>query len=293
MIAFVVSNIEHHFYVNIAKGIEKTIEKQGYKLVLMNSMENNQIEKKSIESLFMRGMDGIVVAPTISDFSYLTNILPDSYPLVFVDRRPVNYAADVVLLDNAAAAYDAARHLLQSGCAKIGFVSLQFGGAAFGGSHTDMTIGERVEGYKQAVREAGLEMDEELVRLVPGDYSDRRELLHAESYRQTKLLLERNVDGIVCGNSLAALGVFNCLEESALRIPQDVRLVTFDDELWLSMTSPQITAIAQPSEAMGALAAKQVLSMIRQPGGAADKPLKQTLRLKADIIFRGSSVLPL
>jgi LacI family transcriptional regulator len=280
LIGFVVSNMENPFYVDVAKGIEKTINKHGYRLLLVDSAERNENEKKNIESLYLRGIDGIIIAPTISDYAYLSEILPDKYPLVFVDRRPINYTAtDAVLLENQGAAEKAAQYLLEKGFTRIGFVSFHYGGDG-----TDETIMERVNGFKKAFEKAGLIPNENLIRVVPNVYLDRHELIHAETYEITKQLLGLNVQAIICGNDLSAIGVFHCLRETGVRIPEDVCLITFDNALWLSMTSPQITAIAQPSEVFGAFAAKQLLKRIQGRHEAY-----RIMRLNAEIIFRGSS----
>jgi LacI family transcriptional regulator len=280
LVGFVVSNMENPFYVKVAKGIEKTIGKYGYRLLLVDSAEKNENERESIESLYLRGIDGIIIAPTITDCAYLAELLPEKYPLVFVDRRPVNYtAADAVLLENQDAAEKAARYLLEKGCTRIGFISFHYGRAG-----TDETIMERVGGFKKAFEGAGLVPDENLIRVVPGVCLDRHELMHAETYELTKQLLALNVQAIICGNDLSAIGVLYCLREAGIRIPEDVRLITFDDALWLSMTNPQITVIAQPSEALGAFAARQLLKRIQGRHEAY-----KIVRLNAEIIFRGSS----
>ncbi|MDR2634163.1 MAG: LacI family transcriptional regulator [Treponema sp.] len=278
LIGFVVSNLEHHFYVNIAKGIDKTINPLGYQLLLISSAENKEAEMKNIESLYLRGIDGLVVAPAAADCAYLKNILPPDFPLVFVDRQPASYQADCVLLNNTGAAYEATRYLLNTGYSRIGFVSFHFGEKAI-----DPTITERIEGYKQAYQEAGLEIDGDLVRAVPGGSSSLAELLCAEPYELTRQLLGFPVQAILCGNSLAAIGVYQYLKNASIPIPQKVALITFDDDIWLSMTTPRISAVAQPAESMGSTAAKQLLRRIRVKTGPYT-----ILRLDANLIVRES-----
>jgi LacI family transcriptional regulator len=277
-IGFVVSNLEHYFYVNIARGIKKAINALGYQLILIDSAENKDIETKNIESLYLRGTDGIVIAPTTTECGYLTHILPPDFPLVFVDRQPVSYQADCVLLNNAGASYAATRHLLHKGYARIGFISFHFGENAI-----DPTIMERIEGYKQAYREAGIAVDEKLIQAAPGASFSPTELLHAEPYALMRNMLDSPVQAVLCGNSLAAIGVYQYLKNSSLEIPARVALLTFDDDLWLSMTTPRISAVAQPAESIGFAAAKQLLKRIQAKAGAY-----KTLRLDAELIFRES-----
>jgi LacI family transcriptional regulator len=278
VIGFVVSNLEHYFYVNIAKGIKKAINALGYQLILMDSAENKDIETKNIESLYLRGTDGIVISPTTTDCGCLKDILPPEFPLVFVDRQPVSYQADCVLLNNVGASYEATRHLLHKGYTRIGFISFHFGETGI-----DPTITERIAGYKQAYREAGLPVDENFIRAVPGASFSPAELLRAEPYALMGNLLGAQVQAVLCGNSLAAVGVYQYLKNASIAIPAGVALITFDDDLWLSMTTPRISAVAQPAESIGFTAAKQLLKRIQ-----AKARTYKTLRLDAELIFRES-----
>ena len=278
VIGFVVSNLEHYFYVNIAKGIKKAINSLGYQLILIDSAENKDIETKNIESLYLRGTDGIVIAPTTTDCGYLKDIIPPNFPLVFVDRQPTSYQADCVLLNNAGASYEAAKHLLHKGYTRIGFISFHFGE-----KDIDPTIIERIEGYKQAYREAGLPIDDDLIQAVPGGSFSPAKLLHAEPYALMRKLLGTSVQAVLCGNSLAAIGVYQYLKNASISIPGKVALITFDDDLWLSMTTPRISAVAQPAESIGFTAAKQLLKRVQAKAGAY-----KTIRLDAELIFRES-----
>ncbi|MDR3172178.1 MAG: LacI family transcriptional regulator [Treponema sp.] len=278
LIGFVVSNMESYFYVNIAKGIEKELSALNYQLMLIDSAETKKTEMKNIESLYVRGADGIIVAPTTTDCGYLKNLLPPDFPLVFVDRQPANYPADSVLLNNAEASGEATRYLLKKGYTRIGFVSFHFGGTTI-----DETIMERIDGYKQAFRGAGLEVNPDYIRAVPSTSLSIHKLLYAESYQIMKELLGASIQGVICGNSLSAIGVFTCLREAAIRIPEEVALITFDDDLWLSMTNPSITAVVQPAQSMGSRAATRLLQRMQE------KQLPyESLRLKANILFRES-----
>ncbi|MDR2184300.1 MAG: LacI family transcriptional regulator [Treponema sp.] len=278
LIGYVVSNMENYFYVNIARGIEKVINPLGYQLILIDSAEQKKAEMRNIESLYLRGIDGIILAPTKPGCSYLTNLLPPDFPLVFVDRRGANYPGSCVLLNNKEAACEAVQYFLGKGLTKIAFISFHFGETG-----VDETIGERINGYKQAYQEAGLEADPRLIRTPPGDPAAVSELHRVESYYIMEELLETGVEAVLCGNSLTAIGVFDCLRDRGVKIPREVGLITFDDDLWLSMTSPRITAVSQPAESMGAAAARLLIKQIRREYIAPG-----SLRLKAEILYRES-----
>ncbi|MDR0526125.1 MAG: LacI family transcriptional regulator [Spirochaetaceae bacterium] len=274
-IGFVVSNLENYFYLKIAKGIEKTVKAAGYQLTLIDSGEKKDAEMKNVESLYLRDADGIIIAPTTADCGYLETLLPLGFPLVFVDRRPVNFPADSVLLNNRKAAGDAVSHLIARGRRRIGFVSFHFGGTG-----RDSTIQERAEGYKEACAAGGLEP---MAAVRPWTPLDLENLKRAESYRVALDLLGRGADAFFCGNSLAAIGVYTCLQEQKVAIPGEAGLMTFDDDLWLSMTRPQISAVEQPAELMGGLAAERLLRKIQNPAQAPE-----SLRVEARLILRDS-----
>jgi LacI family transcriptional regulator len=245
---------------------------------LIDSAENKELEMKNIESLYLRGTDGIVISPTTPDCGYLKNILPPDFPLVFVDRQPVRYRADCVLLNNSGASYEAIRYLLNKGYTKIGFISFHFGETSI-----DPTIRERIEGYVKAHQDAGLAVDKNLIRAIPGGSAAPADLLRAEPYTIMKELLDVQVQAVLCGNSLTAIGVYNYLKDAAIPIPRRLALITFDDDVWLSIATPRISAVVQPAESMGAAAARQLLKRIQSKKGAF-----RTLRLDAEILFRES-----
>ncbi|MDR2021196.1 MAG: LacI family transcriptional regulator [Treponema sp.] len=278
LIGYVVSNMENYFYVDIARGIEKIINPLGYQLILIDSAEQKKAEMKNIESLYLRGIDGIILVPAKTGCGYLENLLPPDFPLVFVDRQGAGYPACSVLLDNEGAAYEAVQYFLGKGLTRIGFIAFHFGE-----TDVDETMGERISGYKRACREAGIEVDPRFIRVLPGSAAAVSELQRVESYYIMEELLETGVEAVLCGNSLAAIGVFNCLRDRGVRIPGTISLITFDDDLWLSMTSPRISAVVQPAESMGSAAARLLIKQIRRecisPG---------PLRLKANILYRES-----
>ncbi|MDL2228859.1 LacI family transcriptional regulator [Treponema sp. OttesenSCG-928-L16] len=278
LIGFVVSNLENYYYLNIAKGIERVIESQGYRLLLMDSAESKDKEISNVESLFMQGVDGLIIAPTEPDCEYLKKGIIPGYPVVFVSRQPANYSADMVLLDNAAAAKLATKYLISRGYTEIAFL-----GISFGGNPITKTMEERVSGYEQALEEANIKNNADFIQVLIGKTTAINAMQYTETYKITERLLKLNVRAILCGNSIAAIGAYTCLRDKKIRIPEDVSFITFDDDLWLRLTTPSITSVVQPAESMGAMAAKRLLRRLNEE----DLPF-ECFRLKADIILRES-----
>lgn len=279
VIGFVVSNLSSYFYIRIARGIERVAKPHGYKVVIVESQETTETEIENIESLFDRNVDGVILVPTCPSCDHLKKVIDTGYPIVFIDRQPEGFEADTILLANDDAAYRATRHLIQHGHTEIAFV-----GFHFGHDEVDTTMTERIDGYRRAHREAGLPVKPDYIQVTAGGPALVHELRHAESYRMTERLLDSPVSAILCGNNLASIGVFSCLKDRDVRIPEQVALITFDDDLWLSLSTPGITAVAQPAELMGAAAAEHLLRRIE---GDTGKP--EFVRLKAELITRESS----
>ncbi|MDR1898848.1 MAG: LacI family transcriptional regulator [Treponema sp.] len=278
LIGFIVSNLENYFYVNIAKGIEKTVGSRGYRLLLIDAAENKKNEVDSVESLCLRGVDGLVIAPTNPDFKYLKKIVDADYPVVFVDRQPLNYNADTVLLANFEAAYTAVKYFISMNYRDIGFLSFHFGG-----SEIDKTMQERIDGYSQALRDAGITPHPDRIKVMSGAPAAMTELQYTESYKMMGQLLNIPVRAVLCGNSLAAVGAYSYIKDHDIRVPGDVSLITFDDDVWLRLTTPRISSMVQPAESLGVLAAQRLMSRIE----GKERPY-ECFRLKAEMILRES-----
>jgi LacI family transcriptional regulator len=278
LIGYVVSNIECYFYLDMAAGIEKIIDEQGYQLLLMDSKDSKQREIRHIESLLLRGVDGIIIAPTTTDYGFLNELLPKGFPAVFLDRQPLNYHADYVLLNNTQASFEATQYLLRKGYTRIAYITYHYGE-----NDIDDTTNERILGFTEAFRKADIPLDNSLIQAVPGNAYTRRSLMNGGAYPVMKGLLDKQVQAVFCGNSFAAAGVVNCLNEAGIRMPSDMALFTFDDDLWMSMTTPKLSSIIQPGEAMGALAGERILKRLREKDLAYE-----SFRFNADIVYRGS-----
>ncbi|MDR0908245.1 MAG: LacI family transcriptional regulator [Spirochaetaceae bacterium] len=278
VVAFIISNLDNLFYLEIARGMRKILESAGYNLILSDSVENKDIETASVESLVARGVDGLIIAPTTPDCSYLSTIVPADFPVVFVDRQAENYEADSILLFNYEAAYMASNYFISKGYKKIGFLSFHYGQ-----KKPDKTMQERIDGYKKALSDTGIEIDPGLIAVIPGVSGSVGGLQYTESYSKMADLCNNNVRAVLCGNSLSAVGAYSYLKENNIKIPQEVSILTFDDDQWLSLTTPEISSVAQPTEQFGMLAAQRLLRRIAREGGSFE-----FIRLKAKLVLRAS-----
>ncbi len=245
-IGFVVANMANYYYLDIARGLEQRLLKSGYRPLLIDSQEEKHIEIENVKNLLASAVDGLVIAPTTEDFSYLKLLIGRRHlPVVFVDRRPTGFEGDLILATNEQGAYQAVKMLIAKGHREVAFI----------GSRYDSTMMERVIGYRRALTEAGIPVNTNYIKMGAKVSVSLNELRHGTSFSQTRELLELgSVTAIFSGNNLASIGVFTCLREMGVQVPQEVAFMTFDDDFWLTMTTPSISAVAQKPGEIGKVA---------------------------------------
>lgn len=274
MIGYVVSNLANYFFMDIAVSIDETLSEQGYHLIFINSNEDPYKERDNIQRLMMQNVDGLIIAPVGQDCSYLQDLIGDRCPCVFFDRKPVGFERDVVMSTNFEGAFEATELLIEKGYKKIGFV----------GSRLDETMHERADGYKSALFQSGLEINEDLIKSGKGQPRTMNEQRNGDAYSLTASLVEENkVDAILCGNALATVGVISYLNDNSYVIPNDVGVITFDDTFWLTMSSPQISAVNQNKFAIGQRVTRILLERIKGSDNAAKEH-----RVPTNLVLRDS-----
>lgn len=277
-IGMVVGDIQNPFFAQAARGASDAADAAGYELILSNSDEAAEAEAKAISVQLDKRVDGLLVAPASSVHAdSLRAAAAAGRPLVLFDRTIAGLDVDAVVADNQRGALALTRLLTDAGHRRIAFVSTieHPGGYRRGDVVALSSVADRVAGFEQAVREAGVERGA-VVRLgAPRDDVERVavELLTGEAA----------VTAVVASDSLIALDVYRACRDLGLRIPSDVSLVAFDDAGWAALVEPGITVMAQPMHAIGAEAAGILL---RRIGGSVEGA--EVRVLDQELIVRGS-----
>lgn len=231
----------------VAQGIEETLTKNGYKLLLCNSYENPDIEKEHIQMFNAQLVDGLIVASTSNDCSYLNDLLTRQYPVAFIDGKPQNYKGDCILSNNFQGAYDATEHLIKKGHKQIGFMSGMLGLT---------TSDDRFEGYKQALSDNNYEFNESFVKKGHASLEN--------GYKMAKEFVEqKQVSAVFVANNIMTMGAISYFQEQYIKIPDEMAIVGFDDYDWAKIINPPLTTIKQPAFELGQKAAEVILDRIR------------------------------
>jgi LacI family transcriptional regulator len=268
-IGVVVGDIENPFFAGAARGIADVLEREGYTLLLANSDEDLARERRAVEALHAHQVDGLAVVPSSGDDgAHLAAILREGRPVVLLDRPIAGLAADAVLVDNRAGAVRAVDHLTALGHRRIGLV---------GDSPGIASTAERIDGYRAALADAGIDADETLVSLGGSTIEEGR--------RSALALLERpdRPSALFTVNNFMTAGAIMAIRELGLQMPDELALVGFDDLDWTTLVDPPITVVAQPVAELGRAVAERLLERL-----AGDDSPPRELRLETRLVVRGS-----
>ena len=271
MLGMVVSDITNPFFPLLVRGAEDAAWSHNYMLITLNTDDQVERERQVLAALRTRRVDGIllVLASTEDNTDHITNAIESGIPIVCLDRKPRGIPLDSVTVDNVAGARECVQHLIDGGNRRIAILT--------GPLHVEVAR-ERLEGYRTALKEAGLPVDEALVR----DGGFRLEA----GYAAAMDLIDREAPAaFFCSNAMMAAGLLRALNEKGLRCPDDVAVATFDDPQFAEALRPRLTAMAQPAYDLGYGGADLLLKRIQDPSRT-----QTNLVLKTELRIRESSV---
>ena len=252
-IGLIIPEIVHHFFSSIIKGIISQAEKKGYLVITLQSNESYELEKKQIDLLLTKRVDGILIslANETGDYKHLSEIIENETPLVMFDKIAKIVRCSKVVVNDRKAAYKATEHLIKIGCKRI---------AHFRGPLLPQNSIDRFLGYKQALIDYGIPYDPTLVYVNEcGDMSFEE---GKESVRQL-IKDHKDVDGIFINTDLVAIGAITEIIKNGIKVPEDISVVGFSNWFMSSVMSPSLTTINQPGFEMGKKAFKLLYKEIR------------------------------
>jgi LacI family transcriptional regulator len=275
ILAMVLPDITNPFFPELIRGAEDAAFARGYFLVTANTDEQVGRERRIIEAFRSYRVGGILLATAQGrkgpDADHISALIQGGMPVVCLDRTVPNVKTDAVLLDNTGGARECVRHLIKQGYSSIAMVS--------GPAHLQ-TAHERFEGYRLALEDAGIPVQQSLI--IRGDF-------RFESGYQAviKLLkLKKRPDAIFVANGVMAQGALKAIDTLELRCPEDLALATFDHLASEYSHQPELTSVVQPSYDMGSRAGGMLMDRIegRLQGGYS------VIRVAPTLIVRVSSV---
>ncbi|SFD69588.1 transcriptional regulator, LacI family [Lentibacillus persicus] len=247
-IGVIVANISHEFSTQIVKSIEDYCNAADFHIIVCNAEDDPAKEKKYIDMLRAKQIEGIIVFPTSTNIELYKELTLEDYPLVFIDRNVPEVDVSSIMLDNKRAAALAVEEFVNHDYSRIGIL-------------TNSTVNnvttriERVDGFREALHSHGLEVNEDYIKSV--------ELNYIQDELSKMMHLSVPPDAILAGNDLVLAEILKYTKQYNLKIPDDLAVIGIDDVSFASIYNPELTTIAQPTSKMGMDAAKLLLNRIK------------------------------
>ncbi|MFP3126389.1 LacI family transcriptional regulator [Ectobacillus funiculus] len=268
-IGLLIPSIANPFMAEVARSIEDHVKKFGFSLMVCSTDNNLENEIEYISILKQKYVDGIIIATGLKNHKVIRELMNAELPVVLLSRDIPSLAIDTVLVDDFLGGYEATQYLMGLGHRKIAMVTE---------SMNLSVVRARVQGYRQALEEAGLEYDENLVLLNNSTFDAGK---HAT---QELLDVSEPPTAIFASTEFLAIGAVKSARELGLHVPEDLSIVGFDDTILATVCDPPLTTIAQPIQEMGKRVVELLVDEIERP-----KEIKQRIVLSPKLVVREST----
>jgi len=268
-IGLVIPDISNPFFSTIARNIEIQARKIGTAIILSDSQEETQLEIESLRLLQSRKVDGLIVCPVGEECEHLKSIKISGLPLVIIDRVFPDLECAYVVSDNHKGALEAVSHFFEMNHRSIGLIQ--------GKVNTSVNI-DRIKGYRDAHQKFGVALDESL---IVGDSFGKR-----NGYIATKILLSKaqRPTAIFATSNLISLGAMTAIQEEGLRIPEDISLISFDDQPYSEYLATPMTTVSQQTAEAGEIAFRLLQTQIK----GENQLSPEGIVLPTELVFRNS-----
>ena len=276
IIGLIIPHIVHHFFANIVLGVIKSAEKKGYLVITLQSDESYINEKKQLELLLDRNVDGILLslADDTVNFEHIDAIVKEGIPVVLYDKISKLIKCSQVVINDRKAAYDATKYLIDTGCKRIAHIR---------GPLKPQTTIHRFLGYKQALESNGLTYDKSLVF-----EAEHLAFEDGQQIAEEMIKNHKDIDGVFAFTDLLATGVLVKFKEAGIRIPEDVSIIGFSNWFLSNITSPTLSTVDQPGFEMGSEAFRLLYEEISQNKAKVATKFT-TVEIPTKVIIRDST----
>ncbi len=275
IVGVILPQFTHYYFSCILTGIEETCEKHGYRIVVAQSNDSYEREKQIIESYRAIRVCGIIVsqAKETMKYDHFHEVIKDGIPLIFFDRICTGILTSRIVVDDYAGAFAATEHLINTGCKRICF---------FGATMNLEISKNRFNGYRDALLKHKILIDKNLFRLC--DNREEAEQLTPEMMRQ-----KEHPDGFFTINDDTALGVLYACKRMGYRVPEDVSICGFADDIRAISCDPQLTTVEQRGYEVGQAAATAFLEEYEQKATEEGQRKFRNKIIKTKLVIRGTT----
>ncbi len=269
-IGMMIPNCSNPFFAELIRGIEDTCFAANFNVILCNSDDDANKQRKYIRVLTEKQIDGLIIFSSGGDTELSQLLREIEMPRILLDREVEQVSADLVEVDHEAGAWIATRHLIELGHKRMACIT---------GPLDLAPARQRLSGFRRALAEAGLQVTPAWE--VDGGFTSEVGF----SAMQRLLVLGRKPSAVFASNDLMAIGAICAATAHGLRVPEDISVVGFDDIALAAYSSPPLTTVVQPKHQLGAMAASSLIERIDHP----DRPLRHEI-LQPTLCLRKSTM---
>jgi LacI family transcriptional regulator len=252
-VGLIVPDCTNPFFAEIARAIDRVCFSRGYNIILCNTDNNSRQQSYYTDMLVSKHVDGVIFISSDETDRDVRKCLDFSIPVVIADREADYESVDNIIVDNECGGYEAASYLISLGFRRIACIT---------GPENISSSVQRVEGFRRALREAGIDLPDSYICSGNFHYSGGR-----DAYSQ--FCLQSVVpEAVFACNDMMALGFIHTAIFSGVRIPDDISVIGFDNTELAGLMSPRLTTMAQPIEDIAEVATGQLLLRIEKDTAA-------------------------
>ena len=271
MVGLVIPDLMHSFFAEVATGVARKLGPLGYQIVISNSNESPEAERRQIELLVARSVDGLIVASAQPNWrkSAAASLRNGDVPYVLIDRMPAGAKVNYVGARDEEIGRLATEHLIEQRCRRI---------AHLRGEDTPNALG-RLRGYRDTLERRGMTYREAYV--IRGGREDGA----GHEAMQKLLGLDPPPDGVFCYNDPVAAGAIKAVLEAGRRVPDDVAIVGAGNVHYSDLLRVPLTTVDQGSGTIGETAAELLVKCME-----AERPPKpKQILVPPRLVVRESS----
>jgi Transcriptional regulators len=272
----IVPRLNSYFMASVLSGMEDVANREGYNLIISQSLESAEKEIANAQTMYNKRVDGLLVslAYNTENINHIRPFFTRGIPVVFFDRTHPDTDSTSIIIDNYQAAYNVTKHLLEQGCRHI---------MHLGGNILRNVYAERLRGYRQALKDHRIPFSEKLLftsKLTENSGTEAAEHI-------LKMKPGERPDAVFAGNDTAAVYCMIRLKTARIKIPDDIAFAGFNNDLISKVIEPNLTTVNYSGYHIGEAA---VTNLVNHLNGVSNIKTTNTIILRSDLIIRDSSL---
>jgi len=274
-IGVIVCDIYNTFIPQVIGSLQKNLMENGFDMLMMQSHYDHKNERKCIEYMVNKGVDGILISPLnkTSNVDLLQKLQPN-YPIVLFDRIQSELNTHKIGVDNIGGVFKATQHLLRIGKKNMIIIL------------PDLGISElRLQGYKNALFQYNMPYLSDNVLFVNLKNTDKMDE-DIKNFVRKKINSANPSDAVICGSETISTRILGIFMQMGIKVPQDISVIGFANITFAFSLNPPLSSIVQPAEEMGKIATRKIVELLKKPQHSQQK--YETIELETQLVIRDS-----